>query len=95
MYKYTCRKIRRNANLLNKNAVIAPEYGLDDIMCPNLLGHSGRCIICEQTESIHLIIDHRSYKEFSSQLNNVCLRGSHKYCPYYGISHELVARELI
>lgn len=95
MYKYTCRKIRRNANLLNKNAVIEPKFGLDDLMCPNLLGHSGRCIICEQTESIHLIIDHQSHKEFSSQLNNVCMRGNHKYCPYYGTSHELVALELI
>ena len=95
MYKYTCRKIRRNANLLNKNAVIAPEFGLNDTICPNLLGHSGRCIICEQTESIHLIIDHQSHKEFSSQLNNVCMRGIHRNCPFYGTSHELVARELI
>lgn len=66
----------------------------NNAVCPNFIGRSGRCIICEQTQDIRIVIDHHNHADFVSQLKT-CKCDSHKYCIFYDTSHELVARELI
>ena len=67
----------------------------NDLICPNSHYQCGNLVGCEQTTSILLHIQFPSVRNASEHYNYICLRGAHKSCPFYGTSHELVARDLI
>lgn len=76
-------------------AATAQLRPVDDLICPNFLGHSGKTILCHQTDDLILLMQHSSFAKNNEQVTCYCERGNHKNCPFYGTSHFLVAQELI
>ena len=85
------------AQMLKDSLVPCDRLGftVEERVCPNFVGLTGRHILCQQTEHLRIMVVHDSVKDSKRSVFNTCGEMTHRTCPFYDASHQFVARELI